>query len=64
LPPQNVTLLGAHSFSNGRFFGSVAGASTRFNWIQGANAQIIPSSTSGTSTLSLSWTGSTTLTLP
>lgn len=63
-PPQNVTLSGAHSFSNGYFYGSVAAASNRYTWLQGADARYQPTTTTGTSALYLYWTGSNQLTLP
>lgn len=62
-PPQNVTLAGAHSFSNGRFAGSVSGASNRYAWVQGADATIVPAA-SGTGTLTILWAGANQLTLP
>jgi hypothetical protein len=64
LPPNNVTLQGAHNFNSGRFAGSVSGASNRYNWIQGADAIVVPTATIGTSTLSVTWGGSSQLTLP
>jgi len=64
IPPQNVTLQGAHSFSSGRFAGSVSGASNRYSWIQDADAVIAPTATIGTSTLTLQWAGANQLTLP
>lgn len=63
-PPQNVTLQGSHSFTNGRFAGSVAAASNRYSWVLGADAIIVPTATVGTSTLSIFWTASSQLTLP
>jgi hypothetical protein len=64
LPPQNVTLEGAHHFTNGRFAGSVSAASNRYSWIQGADATYAPTTTTGTSNLSIIWAGSNQLTLP
>jgi hypothetical protein len=63
-PPHNVTLQGAHSFSSGRFTGSVSAASNRYAWIQDADAAINATATIGTSTLSISWAGASQLTLP
>jgi hypothetical protein len=63
-PPHNVTLQGAHSFSSGRFAGSVSAASNRYTWIQNADAAISATATIGTSTLSISWAGANQLTLP
>jgi hypothetical protein len=58
VPPQNVTLQGAHHFSNGHFVGSVSAASNHFSWINGADAVI------NVSTLIIQWVGSNHLTLP
>jgi hypothetical protein len=58
LPPQNVTLQGAHHFSNGHFAGSVSAASNRYSWIIGADAVI------NVNTLIINWGGSNQLTLP
>ena len=58
-PPQNVTLQGAHHFSNGNFVGSVSAASNRFSWIKGADAVI-----AGSTTLTISWEGAPQITLP
>jgi hypothetical protein len=63
-PPHNITLQGAHSFSSGRFAGSVSAASNRYSWIQNADASIGSTGTIGTSTLSISWAGANQLTLP
>jgi hypothetical protein len=63
-PPQNVTLQGSHSFSNGRFAGSVSASSNRYAWIHAADAVIAPTAVVGTSTLTLQWTGANQLTLP
>jgi len=64
VPPQNVTLEGAHAFSSGRFAGSVSAASNRYSWVHDGDATIIPTATIGTSTLTISWTGANQLTLP
>jgi len=64
LPPQNVTLQGAHHFSNGNFAGSVSAAASRFSWIKGADAMITSTATVGTSTLTINWVGAPQLTLP
>jgi hypothetical protein len=63
-PPHNVTLQGAHSFSSGRFAGSVSAASNRYTWIQNADASISATATIGRSTLTISWAGANQLTLP
>jgi hypothetical protein len=63
-PPHNVTLQGAHSFSSGRFTGSVSAASNRYTWIHDADASISTTSTIGTNSLSISWAGANQLTLP
>lgn len=63
-PPQNVTLQGAHSFSAGRFVGSVSAASNRYAWVKGADAFISATATVGTSTLTVQWTGANQLSLP
>jgi hypothetical protein len=60
--PNNITLQGAHNFTAGNFRGSVSAASNRYNWIQGADATY--STSSGTSTLVMSWTGASQLTVP
>jgi hypothetical protein len=59
-----AALQGAHSFSSGRFTGSVSAASNRYSWIQDADAAIGSTGTVGTSTLTISWTGANQLTLP
>lgn len=64
LPPQNVTLQGAHHFSNGNFAGSVSAASSRFSWSKGADAMLTSTATVGTSTLTINWVGAPQLTLP
>ena len=63
-PPHNITLQGAHSFSSGRFAGSVSAASNRYSWIQNADASIGSTGTIGTSTLVIAWAGANQLTLP
>ena len=63
-PPANITLQGAHSFSSGRFIGSVSAGSNRYSWIQDADAVLSPTAVLGTSTLTLQWTGANQLTLP
>ena len=62
--PHNITLQGAHSFSNGRFIGSVSAASNKYSWINGADATIAPTSTVGTSTLTMTWVGASHLVVP
>jgi hypothetical protein len=62
--PHNITLQGAHSYSSGRFAGSVSAASNRHSWIQGADAVISTTATIGTHTLTLTWAGATQLTIP
>jgi hypothetical protein len=59
-PPQNITLQGAHSFNNGLSRGSVSAASTKYNWIRDA----IFTGNAGTETLTITWLGSASLTLP
>ena len=59
-PPQNVTLQGAHHFSNGNFAGSVSAASNHFSWIIGADAMI----NAATHMLIIQWGGAIHLTLP
>lgn len=61
-PPQNITLQGAHSYSSGRFAGSVSAASNRYNWIQGADATSYMSGSN--SILTIIWEGANQLTLP
>ena len=63
-PPHNVTVQGAHSFSSGRFIGSLSAASNRYTWIQNADASIGSTGTIGTSTLTIAWAGANQLTLP
>jgi len=58
MPPQNVTLQGAHHFSNGHFAGSVSAASNKFSWIKGADAII------ANNVLQISWPGPNQLSLP
>ncbi|MES2924442.1 MAG: hypothetical protein V4819_23015 [Verrucomicrobiota bacterium] len=60
--PNNITLQGAHNFSAGNFRGSVSAASNRYSWIDGADATY--STSSGTSTLVMTWTGASQLTVP
>ena len=59
-----MTLQGAHSFSSGRFTGSVSAASNSYTWIQNADASIGSTGTIGTSTLVIAWAGANQLTLP
>lgn len=61
--PQNITLQGAHNFTSGNFRGGVSAASNRYNWILGADSTY-SSAAAGTSTLVMSWTGSSQLTVP
>jgi hypothetical protein len=63
-PPQNITIQGAHSFNNGRFYGSVSAASNRYTWLQGADAQTVYASDTVTHTLYLYWAGSNQLVIP
>ena len=62
--PHNVTLHGAHSFTDGRFAGSVSAASNRFSWITDADAATAPTGTIGTHTLTITWAGANQLTVP
>ena len=61
--PQNITLQGAHDFGPGNFRGSVSGASNRFTFTQGGDATYA-SLAGGSLSLSISWNGSSQLTLP
>ena len=63
-PPQNITLQGAHSYSTGRFVGSVSAASNRYAWIKGADASVGTTAVPGTWSIVLSWTGANQLVLP
>jgi hypothetical protein len=63
-PPHNATLQGAHNFNSGRFMGSVSAVYTGFQWLNGADAVIVPTATIGTSTLNMTWTGNPQLTVP
>lgn len=62
--PRNVTIEGAWDFSSGRFLGSVAAASSQYNWLQGADVLGSPGSASGSTNLTINWLQSFTLTLP
>ena len=63
-PPQNITIQGAHSYSSGRFAGSVSAASNRYAWIKGADVFMSSTSTPGTTSITFSWTGANQLVLP
>ncbi len=60
-PPENITLQGAHDFNSGRYIGSVSAASARFNWVRNAT---FAGSAGATGTLTITWLGSDSLTLP
>jgi hypothetical protein len=57
-PPDTITLQGAHSFSTGGVAGSVSAASSKYDWIRSATF------TGDTKTLTITWLGSNSLTLP
>jgi hypothetical protein len=57
-PPDSITLQGTHSFSTGGVAGSVSAASSKYDWIRSA------SFAGNTKTLTLTWLGSNSLTLP
>jgi hypothetical protein len=57
-PPDNITLQGAHSFSTGGVAGSVSAASSKYNWIRSATFA------GDTKTLTITWLGWNSLTLP
>ena len=61
--PHNITLQGAHHFNVGNFRGSVSAASNRFTFLQGADATY-SAGAAGTSNLTISWNGSSQLTVP
>ncbi len=53
--PENIVLLGSHSFTTGAFIGSVAATSTRYAFMRSADAS---APTAGTSyNMTLTWTG-------
>lgn len=60
----NIVLEGAHNFSNGYFYGSTCAAYNRYAFLRGGDASIVPTATTGTSTVYLYWNGSSQLTLP
>ena len=57
-PPDTITLQGAHSFSTGGVAGSVSAASSKYDWIRSATFA------GDTKTLTITWLGSNSLTLP
>jgi hypothetical protein len=57
-PPDSITLQGTHSFSTGGVAGSVSAASSKYDWIRSATFA------GDTKALTLTWLGSTSLTLP
>lgn len=63
-PYHNIVMQGSHSFSNGYFYGSTSATHNRYAFLRGGDASLIPTATSGTSTLYLYWNGSSQLTLP
>ena len=64
-PAQNITLRGVHDFNNGGAIGSVAAASSLYDWIRSASyTKTAVAGVIGSSYLSLSWNGANTLTLP
>ncbi|MFZ2447911.1 MAG: hypothetical protein WAW37_16260 [Syntrophobacteraceae bacterium] len=63
--PDNITIQGAHGFGPGDFRGSVSAASSKYTWTVGADAtySVVTGSTT-LKNLTISWTGSRSLTLP
>lgn len=61
---NNITLQGAHYFTNGYFYGSTSGTATRYAFLRGGDATMVPTSTSGTRYLYLYWNGASQLTVP
>ena len=57
-PPDSITLQGTHSFSTGDVAGSVSAASSKYDWIRSATFA------GDTKTLTFTWLGSNSLTLP
>jgi hypothetical protein len=57
-PPDSITLQGTHSFSTGGVAGSVSAASSKYDWIRSATFA------GDTKTLTITWLGSNSLTLP
>jgi hypothetical protein len=57
-PPDSITLQGTHSFSTGGVAGSVSAASSKYDWIRSATFA------GDTKTLTITWLGSDSLTLP
>lgn len=62
--PRNITIEGAWDFTTGRFLGSVAAASSQYNWLQGANVTGGPGAVIGNTNYTIEWLQSFTLTLP
>ena len=56
--PDTITLQGAHSFSTGGVAGSVSAASSKYDWIRSATFA------GDTKTITITWLGSNSLTLP
>lgn len=53
--PENIIMMGAHSFNTGAFLGSVASTSTRYAFMRGAD---VSAPTAGTSyNMTITWTG-------
>jgi len=63
LPPENIVIQGSHYFSSGGFKGSVSAASSKYTWLADT-ANYVYGTASTTTTMTIVWTGSTTLTLP
>jgi len=61
LPPENITLQGSHNFNSGVFIGGVSATSSRYAFIRGAT---FTGTAGATSTLTISWLGSSQLSLP
>jgi hypothetical protein len=57
-PPDSITLQGTHAFSSGGVAGSVSAASSKYDWIRSATFA------GDTTTLTIDWLGSNSLTLP
>lgn len=65
--PRNITIQGAWDFTSGGFLGSVSSASSQYNWLQGADVAGVTSVTAAggaSTTLTIDWLQSFTLTLP
>lgn len=60
-PPENITFQGSHSFSTGRSIGSISAASVKYNWIRDGS---YAASFGATTTLLVTWLGSSQLSLP